>query len=68
VLFAVIAVVPAVLPAVIEMVRPDAAIRIKDGYERVMKVHGRWITAALLLSAALIVGHSAWEKFPGRAD
>ena len=68
VLSAVIAVVPAVLPAVIEMVRPDAAIRIKDGYERVMKVHGRWITAALLLSAALIVGHSAWEKFPGRAD
>lgn len=67
VLFAVIAVIPAVLPAVIEMVRPDAAIRIKDGYERVMKEHGRWITAALLLFAAFIVGHSAWEKFPGRA-
>lgn len=67
VLFAVIAVVPAVLPAGIEMVNPGAAIRIKTGYERVMKAHGRWITAALLLSASLIVGHSAWEKFPGRA-
>jgi len=67
VLFAVIAVVPAVLPAVIEMVSPGASIRIKDGYERVMKVHGRWITAALLLFAAVIVGHSAWEKYPGRA-
>jgi len=67
VLFAVIAVVPAVLPAVIELVRPGSSIRIKDGYERVMRVHGRWITAALLLSAAVFVGHSAWEKFPGRA-
>lgn len=29
-----------------------------------MKVHGRWITAALLISVALFVGHSAWEKMP----
>lgn len=34
---------------------PTRRSGIKDGYERVMKVHGRfWITAALLLSAALV--------------
>lgn len=66
VLFGVISVVPALLPAVIEIVKPGASVRIKDGYERIMRVHGRWITAALLLSAALIVGNNAWEKLPGR--
>ncbi len=66
VLFAMISVVPAVTPAVIETVKPGASARIKDGYERVMKVHGRWITAALLLAAAAFVGHNAWEHFPGR--
>lgn len=66
VLFAVIAVVPALLPAVIDMVNPGATVRIKDGYERVMKVHGRWITALLLLSAGTYVGYEAWHAFPGR--
>ena len=66
VLFAVISVIPALMPAVIELIRPGAPARIKDAYERVMKVHGRWITAALLLGAAAFVGHNAWEKFPGR--
>lgn len=64
--FAVISVVPALTPAVIELVRPGASVRIKEGYERVMKVHGRWVTAALLLIAAALVGYNAWEKFPGR--
>ena len=66
VIFAVISVVPAVLPAIIEVVHPGAPARIKDSYERFMKVHGRWVTAALLLAAAGFVGHNAWEKFPGR--
>lgn len=66
VLFAAIAVVPALLPAVIEVVKPGASGRIKEGYERIMKVHGRWITAGLLLAAAALVGHNAWEKYPGR--
>ena len=66
VLFAAIAVVPALLPAVIETVKPGASGRIKEGYERIMKVHGRWITAVLLLAAAALVGHNAWEKYPGR--
>lgn len=64
--FAVIAVIPAVLPAVIDVVNPGAVTRIKNGYERIMKVHGRWVTAALLLAAAAFVAHNAWEKFPGR--
>lgn len=66
ILFAVISVTPALLPAIIETVRPGSAARIKDGYERIMKIHGRWITAVLLLAAAAFVGHNAWERFPGR--
>ena len=66
ILFALISVIPALLPAVIEFIRPGSAARIKEGYERIMKVHGRWITAVLLLAAAAFVAHNAWEKFPGR--
>lgn len=66
VLFATISVVPAVLPLIIEVLHPGASGRIKDGYERIMKVHGRWITAVLLLTAAAFVAHNAWEKYPGR--
>ncbi|MBI3214654.1 MAG: GAP family protein [Mycobacterium sp.] len=66
VVFAVIAVVPALAPAVIELVSPGASGRIKDGYERLMKVHGRWIIAVLLLVAAAFVGHNALEHLPSR--
>ncbi len=64
VVFAVIAVIPALAPTVIEMVRPGAAGRIKEGYERIMKVHGRWIVAVLLLAAAAFVGHGAFDHMP----
>ena len=64
VIFAVISMVPALTPAVIELVRPGASSRIKDGYERVMKVHGRWIVAILLLGAAAFVGHNAFAHLP----
>lgn len=66
VLFAVIAVIPALLPAVIDWVKPGATVRIKDGYERVMKVHGRWITALLLLGAGTFVALDAFRSIPGR--
>lgn len=66
VVFAAIAVVPALLPAVIETVRPGASGRIKEGYERIMAAHGRWITVALLLTASALIGYNAWEKYPGR--
>jgi MFS family permease len=66
VLFAVIAVIPALVPLVIDVVKPGATVGIKEGYERIMKVHGRWITAVLLIGAGAFVGYEAWHAFPGR--
>jgi threonine/homoserine/homoserine lactone efflux protein len=66
VIFAAIAVVPAVLPAVIELLNPGAVVRIRESYESTMKVHGRWITALLLLGAGVFVAHEAWQLMPGR--
>ena len=63
-LFAAICVVPAVLPAVIELINPGGVVRIKESYERIMKVHGRWINAALLLGAGAFVAHEAWRVMP----
>ncbi|WP_059015483.1 GAP family protein [Mycobacterium sp. M26] len=64
VMFAAIAVVPALAPAVIELVRPGASGRIKDGYERIMKVHGRWVVAVLLLAAGAFVAYNAVIHLP----
>ena len=66
VLFAVISAVPALLPAVIDVVRPGATVGIKESYERIMKVHGRWIGALLLLGAGAFVGVDAWRDMPDR--
>lgn len=66
VVFAVIAAVPALLPAVIDVVKPGATVGIKDAYERIMKVHGRWIGAVLLLGAGAFVGFEAYKDMPGR--
>jgi MFS family permease len=66
VMFAVVAVIPALLPAVIDLINPGATVRIKEGYERIMKVHGRWITATLLLLAGAFVGLEAFKDMPGR--
>lgn len=65
VMFAVISVIPAVLPAVIDLVDPQATVRIKEAYERIMKVHGRWITVVLLLAAGAFIGVDAWQDRPG---
>jgi hypothetical protein len=65
-LFAVIAAIPALLPAVIDVVKPGATVGIKESYERIMKVHGRWIGALLLLGAGAFVGFDAWRDLPGR--
>jgi len=65
VVFAVIAVLPALVPAVIELVKPGSTVRIKEGYERVMQTHGRWITALLLAGAGIFVGLDAWRGMPG---
>jgi threonine/homoserine/homoserine lactone efflux protein len=66
VLFAVIAALPTLIPLLIDLVKPGSTVRIKDGYERIMKVHGRWITALLLLGAGTFVGVDAWHDRPGR--
>lgn len=66
VLFAAIAVVPAVLPALIELIKPGSVVRIKESYENTMRVHGRWITALLLLGAGAVVAHEAWQLMPRR--
>lgn len=66
ILFAVISAVPALTPLVIDLVKPGATVGIKEAYERIMKVHGRWITALLLLGAGLFVGYDAWHDMPGR--
>lgn len=66
VVFAVISVIPALLPAIIDVVKPGATVGIKEAYERVMKVHGRWISAVLLLGAGAFVGLDAWRDMPGR--
>lgn len=66
VLFAVISAVPALMPAVIDVVKPGATVGIKESYERIMKVHGRWIGALLLLGAGAFVGYDAWRDMPGR--
>jgi hypothetical protein len=66
VIFAVISVIPALLPAVIDVVKPGATVGIKESYERIMKVHGRWIGALLLLGAGAFVGFDAWRDMPGR--
>jgi MFS family permease len=42
------------------------AAGIKESYERIMKAHGRWITAALLLGAGTFVAYEAWHTMPGR--
>lgn len=65
VLFAVVAMIPALVPAVIDIVRPGATVDIKEGYERIMKVHGRWVSAILLLGAGAFVGFDAWRTMPG---
>lgn len=64
--FGLIAVVPALVPAVIETVKPGASSRTKEGYERIMKEHGRWITAVLLIGVGLFIGHTAWHDMPTR--
>ena len=64
--FSAIALVPSLLPAVIETVHPGISSKLKDSFERFMKVNGRWISAAFILAVAAFVGHNAWNDMPGR--
>lgn len=64
IVFAVLSLIPAIIPAIIELFSPGASGRVKEAFERIMKVHGRWITAALLLGAGAFVANNAWHDFP----
>lgn len=66
IVFAVISAIPALLPAMIDVIKPGATVAIKESYERIMKVHGRWIGAVLLIGAGVFVGVDAWRDMPGR--
>jgi predicted negative regulator of RcsB-dependent stress response len=36
----------------------------KESTERFMKKNGRWMSAAILLGAAVYVGWNAWKNMP----
>lgn len=65
-LFGLIAALPALTPLVIDLVKPAASVAIKERYERVMQVHGRWITAVLLIGAGAFMAFDAWHHIPRR--
>ena len=66
IIFAVIAVLPALTPAIIDVVKPRRYRRHQRGLQRIMKVHGRWIRALLLLGAGSFVGLDALRDMPAR--
>ncbi len=62
--FSVIAIAPAIAPAVIETAHAGACASIKESTERFMKKNGRWMSAAILLAAAGYVAWNAWKNMP----
>lgn len=62
--FAVIAMIPAIAPLAIELVRPGASASIKESCERFMKRNGRWIVAVILLAAGAYVASNAVRDMP----
>ena len=66
VMFAVIALIPGLIPAVVETVHPGVSARLKEVFESFMKRYGRLITAAFILAVAAFVGNNARNDMPGR--
>ena len=64
-LFSAIALVPGVIPAVIETLRPGISAHLKETFERFMKANGRWISATFILAVACFVAWNAWGDMPG---
>lgn len=67
IVFAAIAMLPAIAPAVIEMAHSGASAAIKESSERFLKTNGRWISAVILLAAGAYVAWNAAHEMPGRA-
>ncbi len=66
VMFAVIALIPGLIPAVVETVHPGVSARLKEAFESFMKRYGRLISAAFILAVAAFVGNNARNDMPGR--
>ena len=64
--FAVISMLPAIAPAVIETAHSGASTAIKESSERFLKTNGRWISAVILLGAGAYVAWNAAHEMPGR--
>lgn len=64
VIFAVIALLPGVAPAIIETIRPGSAAGLMEASERFMETKGRWLGAVILLAAAAFVGWNAFGVMP----
>ena len=64
VLFAVIALLPGVAPALIETIRPGSAAGLMEASERFMETKGRWLGAVILLAAAAFMGWNAFGAMP----
>jgi hypothetical protein len=62
----VIALIPGLIPAVVETVHPGVSARIKESFEHFMKRYGRLISAAFILAVAAFVGNNARNDMPGR--
>lgn len=63
-LFVALSAAPAVAPAILEQVRPGAAVAAKEGFERVMEVYGRGAVALLLLGVGVLLARDAWHAMP----
>ncbi len=64
-MFAVIALIPGLIPAVVETVHSGVSARIKEAFENFMKRYGRLISSAFILAVAVLVGSNAMDEMPG---
>lgn len=65
-LFVVIALVPGLIPAIVETVHPGVSARIKESFERFMERYGRLISSAFILAVAAFVANNARNDMPGK--
>jgi hypothetical protein len=67
-MFAVIALIPGLIPAVVETVHAGVSARIKETFESFMKRYGRLISSAFILAVAVLIGNNAKDDMPGQVS
>ncbi len=67
-LFAVIALIPGLIPAILETVHSGVSARIKETFESFMKRYGRLISSAFILAVAVLIGNNAKDDMPGQVS